>query len=241
MATSRFEINRLSQDELKYEILIKGFEDVGNVTEMRATLRGLFKAEKAGTSFTYPEYQIAFGVDKQAITSKIAKLTALIADLSPETVASYSKKFASKLRHILERCQRAKLTTPEKEVTQQLLVAGILRLDCKFSDRVKSLRRRSTVAIALRDLFDVSTEPVEEGDNSAEEGTVAETRKSLAKAIQLQKEGVSLKMSAHPFTFEEDSRSVEDKFKEIQNSLDSSSSPIGSKGKRNKNLRQCSF
>ncbi|KAK4881794.1 hypothetical protein RN001_005113 [Aquatica leii] len=43
---SKVEINRLSQDELKYELLIRGFENVGTVADMRSALRGLFKTEK---------------------------------------------------------------------------------------------------------------------------------------------------------------------------------------------------
>ncbi|CAH1383643.1 unnamed protein product, partial [Tenebrio molitor] len=54
MAPLRFEVNRLVQDELVYELAIRGLTDVGTVEQMRKTLRTLLRLERESNPLVYP-------------------------------------------------------------------------------------------------------------------------------------------------------------------------------------------
>ncbi|KAL3273370.1 hypothetical protein HHI36_014818 [Cryptolaemus montrouzieri] len=53
-----FDCNRLAKYELMYELVIRGFEDVGTVESMRSCLINVFKLERSGQSLSYPPYSL---------------------------------------------------------------------------------------------------------------------------------------------------------------------------------------
>lgn len=50
---SQGDFNRLSKDELEYELSMKGLEDLRTVEMMLSSLRNVQKVERSGQSLTY--------------------------------------------------------------------------------------------------------------------------------------------------------------------------------------------
>lgn len=70
------DINRLSQEELSYELEIRDLPG-GNVDEMRKNLRLALKAEQDNKSLIVSPYPFTFEQDKDALEKKVRETVEL--------------------------------------------------------------------------------------------------------------------------------------------------------------------
>lgn len=71
------EINRLNQEELTYELTVRGLP-VGKVDDMRAGLRAALKLEKGGRALLMDPYPIEFASDLEALNKKLEEVKGLL-------------------------------------------------------------------------------------------------------------------------------------------------------------------
>ncbi|KAK4887484.1 hypothetical protein RN001_003755 [Aquatica leii] len=154
-------IRRITADELVYELRIRGFVEVGNVSDMRAALRGCIKIEKQSGSLSYPDYDIPFQEDYDALKTKLAELNSLIDSLDSVNVVKVSKKFSTKFTHSFGRCNRIKAISENEKKLSNLLMVEFLKLTSHFDKRKKMARR---VSVTTQVPLDVSSANIDETD-----------------------------------------------------------------------------
>ncbi|KAL3274917.1 hypothetical protein HHI36_019698 [Cryptolaemus montrouzieri] len=101
-----FDCNRLAKDELTYELVIRGFEDVGTVESMRSCLRNVIELEHSGQSLTYPPYPLNCYDEFKIIENNIKEVISLIDQFNGDIKSSLYWKLTSKITHIVRRVDR---------------------------------------------------------------------------------------------------------------------------------------
>lgn len=134
-------INRLSQDELSYEMAIRGMA-TGTVEEMRKLLARARKMEKAGDSLTYPEHPFTFEEDAAAVTAKIAELRKDIDTLEGPKDSGSVVRMESKIAHLLERVDRMPVSSGEEKVAKSKLVSSVMLLLADVEEKVELFQER---------------------------------------------------------------------------------------------------
>lgn len=158
MAPPLFEVNRLSSDELKYELSVRGIADVATVETMRKVLRSLLKLEREGTPLDYPSYPFTFQEDQTALEEKVEEIMSLIHEFDGSVETTYKKIF-SKFAYALDRVNRVKAATDaDRKVRSELLVA-VLNLKSDLEKNVKIHERsivNQTLSVPDLNMIDIS-------------------------------------------------------------------------------------
>lgn len=143
----KMETGRLVQDELMYELGIRGI-GTGTVEEMRKSLARALKIEKSGSSsITWPDYPYTFEQDISAVTSKLQEIKDLISGLTDGKTSNKYKKIESKLAHVFGRLDRLTPTDePSKRVKADLL-AKTLVLITDLEEKSEDNERRDEMSI----------------------------------------------------------------------------------------------
>lgn len=121
----KIQVNRLSQDELNYELLIRGIA-TGTVDEMRHALTMALRLEKSGDSIKYPTYPFSAAEDVKAVDDKLKNLQPLIESFKDTSTSGAYLKFTTKLNHVLNRIDNIPETATERP---QLLSTALLLID----------------------------------------------------------------------------------------------------------------
>lgn len=130
-----FEVNRLSQDELIYELRYRGFNEVDTVERMRKCLRNLLSHEKCSErSFSYPPYNVPPEVEEKEIGEKIAEITALVVEFENDQETSLRKKLETKFAHILGRVDRLSTTDSNVSKIRSNFLQKIITLESDFEE-----------------------------------------------------------------------------------------------------------
>lgn len=164
----KMETGRLIQDELVYELGIRGI-GTGTVEEMRKSLARSLKMEKGGFgSFTWPDYPYSFEDDAAAVTVKLQEIRGLLNDFTSGKGSNKYKKIETKLAHTMGRLDRATPTDePSKKVKADLL-ARVLALMTDFEEKTEANERNSGAGIL--DISVLSVEGGFEGDEETDQG-----------------------------------------------------------------------
>ncbi|KAK9731669.1 Zinc knuckle [Popillia japonica] len=150
----RMELERLSKDELAYELAILGVTTVTTVEEMRKTLRRMRKLAKHG-SFVRPAHPFTVAVDLAALTGLSTEIKALLDTFAGsrasteykklEAKLSHATKLEAKLSHATGRLGRVVASTEEeKEQVSRLLVA-FSEYSMTLRSKAKHFARSSTL------------------------------------------------------------------------------------------------
>lgn len=149
---SKVEINRLSQDELEYELQIRGAAGTGTVDEMRRILRRMKKLATS-SSFVMPKHPFTFAQDVAGIKSKLAEVKTLVNDFAESRQSSAYKKISSKLAFLQGRINRSVPSSPEETAQRSKLLVEAVELSSSVSSKAKTFERTSTAAnVGLLDL-----------------------------------------------------------------------------------------
>lgn len=121
------DINFLNQEELLYEIKVRGIDGTPTVNEMRNSLRSLLKLEREGHSLTIASHPYTFEEDLKSIEAKYKEIEET-KKLSMSS--SKDKKVAAKLRHALGRCDRSNaVELNERKVKSEWKIKLLLLMD----------------------------------------------------------------------------------------------------------------
>lgn len=102
----RLSVDRLSKDELEYELSIRGVVGSGTVEEMRKDLRQIMKLEKEGKPLQYPPYSRDVRIEFAIVQKKLDEAKILIQDFAGDKQSSEFIKIQTKLHHLLNRVNR---------------------------------------------------------------------------------------------------------------------------------------
>lgn len=183
----KLEINRLSQDELTYELACRGVSETLTVDTARKTLRGLLRIERS-SSYVAPTYPFSFAEDLAAVRAKVTEIEGLIDAMDGQV--SRHAKIASKLAHLQGRVNRAIPQGSEEIAQRSSLVVKVVSLMAKYSDRFASFR---TVAGVTDQILDLSAaEPqahssavsVSDCDDSSDSDEVTQVRQGTSSQIK---------------------------------------------------------
>lgn len=129
-------INRLSHDELSYEMAIRGMA-IGTVDEMRKLLARVRKMEKLGDSFTYPEHPFTFEEDAQAVTAKVAELRKNLETLEGPKESGSVVRMESKTAHVLGRVDRMVVSSVEEKDAKSKLLSSVMLLMADVVEKIE--------------------------------------------------------------------------------------------------------
>lgn len=120
-------VNRLNQDELMYELRIRGMA-TGTVDQMRHALTMAIRMEKSGDSVRYPPYPFTEQEDLAAVKDKLADLQPKISSLSEPSSGNTFTKLQTKLSHVLGRIDHIPVTSTERPtvLTEALTLMDLL-------------------------------------------------------------------------------------------------------------------
>lgn len=164
----QWECNRLSKDELEYELKIRGFEDVGTVDKMRSCLRNVLKLERSGQSLTYPAYALNCDEEFKIVEDKIKEIVSSIEIFEGDDKTTAYKKISSKIAHVMKRIDRTNPTESDKIKLRSSLLSQALTLMPKLKFRIKNLKFQEA-SILNPSFFNIDLED----DLSSEEETAA--------------------------------------------------------------------
>lgn len=133
-------VNYLVQDELKYELQIRGIVEEDTVEKMRSTLRRILKLEKRGEGLSYPEYNLDITAEFASVEEKISEIDKLIQELNSDECSGAYKKVAAKLEHTRMRINRTKPSDNEEKKKRSSLLTLVLELDSKLERRLKKIK-----------------------------------------------------------------------------------------------------
>lgn len=137
------EINRLSQDELEYLLVVRG-ADAGTVDQMRVTLRTCRKYERDGHSLILKKYPFTFAEDKKAVNEKILELSSLVKDFDGTPQSGTHKKILTKLEFVSTRIGNMVTADDDECDEQSKFRIRILQLDAELGTKLKVARKLST-------------------------------------------------------------------------------------------------
>lgn len=124
----KMQVNRLLQDELAYELQIRGIA-IGTVEEMRHGLAMAIRLEKSGDSVMYPRYPFTAQEDVLAVENKLADLEPLVNDFCDKSGTTLYSKLQSRLSHVLNRIDHIDANGPEGQKRSELLAKTLSLLD----------------------------------------------------------------------------------------------------------------
>lgn len=141
MASSKFEINRLSSSELQYLLAIRGVTDVETVKLMRQTLRNLFRMErKSEIKINWPDYPFSFDADKSALDLMLSDIDTLLDNFDGND-DSIKKKISTKINFALERLNNARPITNDDTKAKSSLLVNILAKQTALNKKLKQYTR----------------------------------------------------------------------------------------------------
>lgn len=144
-----FEINRLSVEELRYELAIRGVTEVVQATEARSALRSLIKLEKLGKALSRPAHPFAVSEDLKAVENTTREIEALLGDFNGDTSQTIYKKLTSKLQHALGRIDLIKIKTEDEAdaIQRNRLLVRLLTVSSKVDSKSKTFKRASSTML----------------------------------------------------------------------------------------------
>lgn len=111
------DLNHLTEEEISYELLLRGHKVAGDLEDMRSVLHGMILSEEEGHALATGVHQVALEREPTNCRIKIRDLAGEFAQVSCFSSDSY-QRFRSRYLHLSNRIQR--LSDP---VRSQLLIA----------------------------------------------------------------------------------------------------------------------
>lgn len=140
----KIDVNRLSKDELIYEMVIRGGEvKDATVENMRKDLRSFLRLEQSKVALEYPSYPFKFQEDCDYLIAKCVEVENLVRDFSDFETSSTFKKISSKLVHCFKRTERSVATNAEEKKKRSQLLVQFVRFQADLSSRAKRYKRSS--------------------------------------------------------------------------------------------------
>lgn len=140
----KLDVDRLSKEEITYELKIRGYFEDGTAEKLRKDLRIALKAEK-NKSFLMPEYPYEFSQDLDALKIVIAELQSLIDQFVGNRCSSKYKKIETKLGYAFGRLDRCIATEDAEKKKKSELVLKLTKLETEIQDKLEGPRKSSPI------------------------------------------------------------------------------------------------
>ncbi|KAK4885762.1 hypothetical protein RN001_002033 [Aquatica leii] len=128
----RFDIDRLSKDELEYELKVRDVGTSGSVDKLRKSLRGVLALEKSGSSFV-----CSLKLDEKnelvACEQKVTELREVMSSFTDPACVSTTKKIETKFSHLFSRINRISSTDEGIAQKRSDLLASLAELIADYS------------------------------------------------------------------------------------------------------------
>lgn len=141
------EINRLSKDDLEYELTIRGAPVQPSVPDMRRLYRQLLRVTKASTSYTKPTYPYTYEQDSTAIKAKFTTIENLIRDFTGTRTSSEYRKISTALAFVSGRIDNAQPESEAETKERAGFSIKVAELAAQLCHKVKTLERASTQSL----------------------------------------------------------------------------------------------
>ncbi|KAJ8962340.1 hypothetical protein NQ318_018322 [Aromia moschata] len=170
----KMKINRLAQDELIYELSIRGI-GTGTCEQMRTSLSRAIQMEKDGTSLKRPPHPYTFAEDAAAVTDKFKDISNGIKDFNGGKTSSQYAKWETKLNHVLGRVELMVVPPEddEKHKSKSELVANIFGLMTELDRKAKhhEVQNLTPAEISILRLEESSSDESEGEDAHMDQAT----------------------------------------------------------------------
>lgn len=138
----KMQVNRLGQDELNYELQIRGIA-TGTVESMRHNLAMAIRLEKSGDSVKYPEYPFQPDEDLKAVKTKLEDLEVALGSFENSSTSGAYMKYQSKLLHVLGRLDHISVEESEdKSIKRSELLAKALELMGSLESKAENFEKK---------------------------------------------------------------------------------------------------
>lgn len=129
------EVNRLSEDELKYELTIRGYPLVADINIMRDLLRSSLRTNENHLE----TYVLLDAKDEIFIcTAKLRELKETIDNMDGDQSSESFKTVDTKLNHLLARIERITTEDPSLKKQRSILLKTILHLMQESSSKTQN-------------------------------------------------------------------------------------------------------
>lgn len=137
---SRMEPNRLLQDELVYELAVRGISAVGNCDSMRKTLRELLRLEKLGKTFVSCLKPTPLNEEIVTCQNKLKEIVSLLGKFDGADNAY--RKIETKLCHVIGRVDRMRPEDDEGIKARSELMSEVLSLSSDLEDKTEQIKKQ---------------------------------------------------------------------------------------------------
>lgn len=124
------DVSKLDEEELSYELKVRGIAAMSNVNEMRKVLRGLLKIEVEGKSLMATSSGISVDVNSEVKTcvKKLQVLNAMIDNIQGDRYSEQYRAVDTKLCHLMNRVDTLPAVEQQDQKDRSNLLKGILFL-----------------------------------------------------------------------------------------------------------------
>lgn len=135
----KMDVDRLSKDELEYEMKVRGVAPTGVVDKLRKSLRGLIILENSGKVVSGAE---SFDVDEEltTCTDKLVEVKGLVDNVSGRSSNSQVKKIEAKFAHLFSRIDRITPVDTTQKSKKAEVLAVLLELVSDYNSKLSSER-----------------------------------------------------------------------------------------------------
>lgn len=161
---TRLEIERLSKDELAYELAVLGVTTVTTVDDMRATLRRMRRLAKH-ESFVRPAHPYTVAEDIAALTQLSTEIKSLLDLFAGSRTSSEFKKIKAKLAHATGRVGCIVATTADERQQVSRILVEISEFSSTLRSKAKQFSRSSTPNVSTATVLGVESDPPSSSDS----------------------------------------------------------------------------
>lgn len=135
-----FDIDRLSKDELAYELRVRSCPEQTTVVRMRHTLRQFIRLEREGSVLVdFEACELPLDDELGNIEDKIRQVKNLIAEFPTHSSEGNFRKLQTKLFHVKGRVDRIPYKTASIKQRREMFLRDIVALGCEMLDVCKPL------------------------------------------------------------------------------------------------------
>lgn len=141
------DVNKLEEDELSYELKVRGIAAMNDANEMRSVLRGLLKIEAEGNSLVTTDGAGSVDVKTEVKTcvKKLQVINAMIDSIQGDRYGEQYRSVDAKLCHLMNRVDKLPAVDAQDKKERSNLLKGILFLMRKMEAMASNASSSSVV------------------------------------------------------------------------------------------------
>ncbi|KAF5277158.1 hypothetical protein FQR65_LT03864 [Abscondita terminalis] len=142
----KFEVNRLKQHELRYELASRGLSADVSVEGLRKLVRSALQLE-AEKSLSEIKYSIEYETDVTAVNVSLGELRTFVDNFTGDSTTSEFLRFSTLWTHTIRRCKLMVATSTEQAANRNSLLLSLTDLHNTIDSMIKK-HRHTTFGIS---------------------------------------------------------------------------------------------